>query len=1207
MAGLYAQEPLFVVTFWWGGFGFSVDPNSPYVRYCTSYAYRELTSEEFPLPNGFAYGFLKSLTGFSTELQIDGFGQVNQLSAEFIDYFGHFRFWMASRNIYTDIMVEVGLYFRNPDSTPDNPLKGTLYKVFEGKIREPVVWNEADRTFKCDFVSDTWFKNIGYMPSLENILLQRFVPDPPVYRDTEDGKIITNEGAGSYQPYIDTERLLLQQNINTEVWPQLFGRATDIPVTPIANTPEFEVADDVPCRFGWGREYKELVRQAFVQNPDDLDAIFDNAALVIPLDENNQFFMAIERDYTDFHYTYPPEPEYPGGPYQPHVPERTVVLNNYQSMDTTLPFNMMTVDIETEGEIVRCAGYMIDKFFVVPNGGPGQETKFFNLQVAETPISCSKVHQCYENPEYVLWLDYNSPTAAGKLTPAQQIIAAGPMPPQWVSRPDYVPNLLKLNSTEVVVATRTNPGGSSLEYDKYYTVDDEIGIGWYFVYNGNIYVVTLAPIPGGRYLEFSPALPNDMSIEVGTQIDIISGNTPWLQNQYISFNVVITTPNYNYSEQSRDENGNLLYLQSGNITTNVTDRYGNSNAPYPKVISSTERQLVVYARVNLQMGPYLYLEGMTLSIGKEARNILISENAKVTTISVVTGNLPLQATSMSLRVQDYRKNKRGSKRQRRLGYRTRDKKSPYTNRNYLEVTPHYTIRANAKMRIVDWWASHTYPVTTDIGQVLEPVYPDTLRPLWYFQVYLEAIWAYVNGRPVPLLGPRSGKAGENLPTDQYRRNDYFELKPELLLIPTHRDPGEMHEYYGGIYYPSSSSSLLIWPNHVSITLYPTPFNLMLQSLAANAQQVELRAAACNTLNSDEIIFKEVLENHTPYFYQDISTLKTADGYDYDIYGLAFQHQNMGVLTESMDVREFLAKLAWENAKHIQIRGQYAGLVDFFKEYNPMIIFDMNNIDAKSITLEYVSFEDLITQFNVTMTNGALWVMKGATPFGPFDYSTLKGAAVGYDLNTWKMKDIQILLNQTFRPDDLNMDVPLLDGYVKLSNLYPQFLLPQKPWPASNYPVDAPEWLLNMPQYPVEWAERSINSVLHWWLHYESRVWTIMTFKTYVDESNTSFYLRAGDIVAFNLEGPTVKLFEDEQPPATPSGPALPSGYPMEKIDGIATNYDHSKIEYYSMNLDPEPGQKYCSGRALVLSTNLDPEEWLITVKVLLPITAEGTL
>jgi hypothetical protein len=115
----------------------------------------------------------------------------------------------------------------------------------------------------------------------------------------------------------------------------------------------------------------------------------------------------------------------------------------------------------------------------------------------------------------------------------------------------------------------------------------------------------------------------------------------------------------------------------------------------------------------------------------------------------------------------------------------------------------------------------------------------------------------------------------------------------------------------------------------------------------------------------------------------------------------------------------------------------------------------------------------------------------------------------------------------------------------------------------------------------------------------------MTFKTYVDEGNMSFYLRAGDIVAIQLDGPTVKLFEDEQPPQSIGVPALPSGYPMERINGTATNFDHSKVKYYSMNLDPAPGQTWCSGRALVLSTSLDPEEWLITVKVLLPVTADG--
>jgi hypothetical protein len=385
--------------------------------------------------------------------------------------------------------------------------------------------------------------------------------------------------------------------------------------------------------------------------------------------------------------------------------------------------------------------------------------------------------------------------------------------------------------------------------------------------------------------------------------------------------------------------------------------------------------------------------------------------------------------------------------------------------------------------------------------------------------------------------------------------------------------------------------------------------MMLQALAANGQQVELQANACNTLNSDEKIFQAVLENHTAYFYGQVSALPTSTGYPYDPQQLTFEHQSMGCITETMDVREFLARLAWENAKHIQIRGQYAMLVDFFKAYNPMIIFNADNIDAKSITLEYVPFEDLVTQYNIILTNGKKWSIKAPTPFGPFDYSTLKNAAIGRDLDTWKAKEVKMLMNQTFRPDDFNMTLPLLDGYIHLSNLYPYFLAPQKIDPLQEYfgaaHVPPPAWIMEMPVIPVEWNEKSVCSVLKWWLHYESRVWTVMTFKTYIDQNNMLFYLRAGDIVAFDLQGPTVKLFEDEQPPEINGVPLLKgTGYPMERINGIATTFDHSKVEYYSMKQNQQ-GEYTCSGRALVLSTSLDPEEWLITVKVLLPVAAGG--
>jgi hypothetical protein len=1184
---MYAQEPIFVVTFWWGGLGFGIDPTKIYVKYCTSYAYRELTIEEFPIAGGYAYGFLKSLTGFDTSIQIDGFGHVSQLSAEFIDYFGHFRYWMASRNIYTDIMVEVGLFFRNPLSTPDAPLKGTIYKVFEGRIREPVVWNEADRSFRCDFVTDTWFKEVGYVPNLQDIMLQRFIPDPPMYNP--DG-VQVNIGEGEYEPYIDTERLLLQQNINNECWPQLFGYAKDISLRPIAKIPEFEVANDTPCRFGYGRQFVGLVRNAFIQDERDAIARFENAALVIPLNENNQFFMAIQRDYVNYPYNPPPGYE------QPEVPQRTVIVNNYKSM-YGLPQGMMTVDIESEGETIRCAGYLIDNYFVVP------EMQYFNIPIYTGTINCKKIHQSYENPDYIHWQDHQIIRGTGKLSASEEAFAAQPVPPQWINRPDYEPNMLLLPSVKIKITARVIANATTLNYAKFFVTDENIGVGWYFIYDAYIYVVTAA---SQTELVFTPPIPSKLAIEIGEYIDICASNTPWLQDQYIAIDLNYTRIDEIEIAQSQTPTGEPLYKENSNLTINSKNQYGDANEPYHKPIHTTNISEVLYAKVQKQIGAKIYIENLVNTGNIDMSKMLMDPKTWVTTISSVTGNLRLIPNSMDMRIKDNQQigktmNQMGD--QRHLESVSSQHTTVYTGKNWNDIALYHVIRAGAKLRIVDWWATHTYVITTEIGQDWEFVYPGTMANLWYFQVYLDKIWAEVNGRPVLMFGPKSGQVGETTIQDQFRRNDYFELTYKLFF-PAYRDSSAMCAAYGGIYYPTGAASRLDWPNHVSITLYPTPFNLMLQGVAANNQQIELKAAACNTLNTDERIFKAVLENHTPYFYGNLATHRTTDGSNYDTYRIACEHQNMAVITEQMDVREFLAKLAWENVKHIQIRGQYAAMVDFFKMYNPMVTFDANNIDAKSISLEYVPFENLITQYNITLTNGHFWVIRSQARISPYDYTNIQSLMIGRDFNVWKKKDIKIMFNQTFRPDDFNITEPLFDGYMKLSNLYPQFLLSQKPDPLSIYPIEAPNWIKLMPLYPVEWIERSINSVLHWWLHYESKVWTVITFKTYVDENNQSFYLRAGDLVAIKLDGPNVKLFEDEQPPKLLGDLALPNGYPMENIDQTATTFDHTKIAYYTQKLT-EPNS--CSGMALVLSTNLDPEEWLITVKLLLPITAEGTI
>jgi hypothetical protein len=382
-------------------------------------------------------------------------------------------------------------------------------------------------------------------------------------------------------------------------------------------------------------------------------------------------------------------------------------------MFSCVPAKMMIVDVESEGETIRCGGYLIDRFFVIPS------LDYFNMPLNDSPIPCTKVHQCYENPDYVLWYDYNSPAAAGKLTSDQQAFAAGPIPPRWIDRPDYEPNLLRLPSVKIVVAEKTAGGGDTLIFDNYYKTEDSvIGEGWYFIYDAQIYVVTAAPIPGGRTLGFSPALPAKLTIEAGMQLDICPGNTPWLQGQYISFNVHFKWPIYNYQQQARTpDTGDLLYLESnGNITTNAKDRYGNTNLPYYTITGYSEKDSVLYAKVAQQLGSKIYIENMVNELNIDASKWLMSPNSTVSYITTVTGNLRLMPHNMTMRIggkqawQDTTQTAKAMNQvgdQRRLQYVVSEQTTTYAQKRYNQIAPCYLIRANSKLRVIDWWASHT--------------------------------------------------------------------------------------------------------------------------------------------------------------------------------------------------------------------------------------------------------------------------------------------------------------------------------------------------------------------------------------------------------------------------------------------------------------------------------------------------------------------
>lgn len=1153
----FGVEPMLVVTFWYGGIAFNAFPNTPYVKYSTSYAFNEISEPEFPVENGFAYGFMQSLTGLDTVEHTGGFGTVSQVNASFTDYFGHFLYWMRNCNLYSQMMVDIHIYFRNPDSTEAVPLRGTWYKIFEGRLRDPISWSEGNRIFSCTISNEPFSKDIGYSPSIDQTVLQRFISDPPLFN--QDG-IQTNVGAGHTEPYIDTERLLLQTHLNNEqVWPQLFGYCDDFVLKPIAKIPEFEVNEYVPCRPGYGRHFADLVRPAFVST--EAADIFDTALLVIPLDENNVYLLKIAEDA-----------EYPG---------RAIYLDTYQSNNPGLLPHEMTVDIENDGDTIRCTGFLIDHFFAVTR---------FNVPLYNN-IPCMRPPEKKENPEFVDWMRCQSMRGTGELSQKGEIFAASSPPLRYTDREDNDRNMLLLKHSLVTLNEASASGMSSIYVSKYYPAQALPQTGWYFTYMGAVYVVET--VEGSEAsidftINFLPALPLNAGMPKDYQIVLCPPDTPWLQGQCIAMQVRTETPIYlEPLVQETNAQGRPLYTNptSGTDTTEPYDAFGLPNRiKYKSRTETVDR--VLFAKVAHQEGPKIYYECTVNAQNMDAHTW--TTNSIISSIQTVTGNLVLAPESMELRVRDQDqvvRNSINSTDRKKIQYiQNPNGQTTYAKAQCNIFEPYYTILPGAKVRLVDWWATSTYVVSTNISSNLQQVYPDTLLPFWYFPIYIDRVWAKVNGQPIPILGPT--QYHDTAAGDQYFRNDYFELDVNMFL-PTYRLTDEMSAYYNSVYYPTGGSSLLRWPNHTSITLYNTPFLMMLQSMLGS-DQIELHCSAFNDLNTDEKIFQAVIQWHTMYYYgtfgQDI---RAYDGSLYDPHLIPFAHQSMGVVTEKIKPEELLAQLAFENAKSIQIRGNTAYLVDRFKGYTPRIIFDGSNIDERSISLEYVPMSEIITRYLITLPKGRLWTITAKDRMGPFDLADFRSLLIGRDLSMAHVdRQIQIKFNQTFIPDDFNMDLPLFDGYIAVNSDYQYFIKPT--YPPLRTTVD---WL-NFDQYPLEFRQRTLNACMHWWLQYQSKVWTIMTFKTYVDKESLSFYIYAGDIVAVNLEGPTVKMLTDER------NPDLGYAYPFDNIDGPATSFDHDRIKYYSK------GDQY-SGRALVLSTSLDPNEWLVTVKLLLPVTPHG--
>lgn len=151
------------------------------------------------------YGAVQEFSDYQSAANSDSVATTSKVSVTFNDSTGYFKHIYDTVNMYS---IPVTVYLSAYGSS-------THLLLFEGKIEDPISYNLDDKKLSFDIVSTLIDKDLGYVPTIEDI----DVSDP------------------NYN--------IFKYCLNNQMWPEIFGTLENVPLVPLLKNAYMTVQDDV--------------------------------------------------------------------------------------------------------------------------------------------------------------------------------------------------------------------------------------------------------------------------------------------------------------------------------------------------------------------------------------------------------------------------------------------------------------------------------------------------------------------------------------------------------------------------------------------------------------------------------------------------------------------------------------------------------------------------------------------------------------------------------------------------------------------------------------------------------------------------------------------------------------------------------------------------------------------------------------------------
>ncbi len=360
--------------------------------------------------------------------------------------------------------------------------------------------------------------------------------------------------------------------------------------------------------------------------------------------------------------------------------------------------------------------------------------------------------------------------------------------------------------------------------------------------------------------------------------------------------------------------------------------------------------------------------------------------------------------------------------------------NPVTGEKHLSIA----LKQGAEISLVNWWPTLLFPVTLDVDTSINHAYikhEGQLYPLNPLTDYNVIKYSF------------SEEDGHTFIVSYGTTN---EVVPEALLdMVNHFSPDECP------YLPREVTFIILAP----------------LAMFQDVDNIELVVSAINEYDTDEKVFQKIIELYTDNTFTINPNLT--------------KHRPINIcVQESQEVKTWLANLAFEHGKAIQLYNNQAILVDLLAENTAKRVINEGNTEQSTLTISYSDVGDVKNIFKCrgSWTKGQIILRDQAS----------------IDKHDELVENIEIVTNRKL--DQLNT--------------------------FGADPYNLANWIST-----VDDADpRGYNVILYWWLNYYANVWQKVTFKTFLDVFLTNDrYLLPNDYLLLDYQLPLTFLENEGLP------------------------------------------------------------------------------